>query len=241
MVGPSVVVICPADHASPSCTNNSSASASQHGADTTDDTVVKKENVKINSIGITDFARGRHTPEGYSHFTGSWEDLVFATLQAAQDPDNVKPGDAPGSCLVQVPSPGFYSSVIDLRENPDAKLWSVYEARRGEEEKFVQTFAEPGPGAIKLPAGIVNIVLFPHDLLGEDATGEFDFEIVSVNADPRYNGRLNIALPPTPITIERNAREKEGGTKAEYSVEKVLDSIEIWQHLVHIREQPKPE
>ena len=198
---------------------------------------------EIKSIGVTSFAEGRHTPEGYSHFQGSWGELCDLTLLAAQRPENVTPGDAPGTFLVQVPAKGFFSSVIDLRENPDAKLWATYEARRGEEEKFVQTFAEPGPGAVKLPAGLVNIVVFPHDMLGKDAATKCDYEVVSVNADPLLMAHAprdnDLALPPTPITILRNALEKDGGTKAEYSVDKVLYSIESWQHLVHIREQPK--
>ena len=170
-------------------------------------------------IGINDFVR-RQTPESkFSHFVGSWENVVElaeANFASAKD------GYRDGVVLVPVPFDGFYSGVVEV--TPETPLRAEFSARREGEDPFLSIVAVGGE---KLPAAAVDVVLYRRDVLLEEGPGgvstQAEWEIVSLNARATEGPE-----PLTPVAMARNFLELVGGTKATYSAEEFAAAIIYW-------------
>lgn len=170
-------------------------------------------------FGISDFVR-RQTPESrFSHFDGTWFELLDL-VQAAWDRGNYHPGYRPGVFLVSVSPLRFKSGVVDVTDT--TQLVAKFDARRPTEAPFLHIEAIGGE---KLPAKVVDIVVYAEEVLnenGECSTGT-DYEIVSINA------RATLYEEPlTPMAMARNFLGLPGGTAAEYSAAQFAEAIIYW-------------
>jgi len=158
----------------------------------------------------------RQTPESkYSHFAGTWEELKSLV---EGNFGQAKPGYRDGVILVSVPAEKFFSGVVEI--TPDTPLRAVFSARRKGEDPYVQVEAVGGE---KLPAKVVEVICYRHDVLGSDASTDAEWEVVSLNARPTDEPE-----PPTPVAMARNLLELSGGTKATYTAEELARSIIYW-------------
>src|SRR3989344_4243873 len=116
-------------------------------------------NIGINTLAL------RQIPESkYSHFAGTSEEL---SSLVEGNFDQAKPGYRDGVVLVSVPADGFFSGVVEV--TPGTPLKAEFSARRKGEEAYVQVTALGGK---KVPAKVVEIVCYRHDVLGIDASTE---------------------------------------------------------------------
>lgn len=149
------------------------------------------------TIAVSSFVR-RQTPESrFSHFSGSWDELI---TRVAAKFDRAVPGYRGGVVLVPVESEGFFSATVLLQEGD--KFAGVYEARQPGEQPRKATGVVGGQ---KMPARRVQIVLYSRGALAEnnentpgscgsactgatcracDGTTFADWEVISVNATP---------------------------------------------------------
>ena len=166
------------------------------------------------TIGVSDFVR-RQTPEApYSHFEGTWEELVEIVH------DNFKRGKQgykSGVLLVPVPPGRFRSSTIQV--TPETPLRAVYEARREGEARYLSVRAE----GTKTQAKHAFVVLYMKEILGAEATTDSEWEIVSINAR-----ESEAEEPMDPMTMARNFLELPGGTKGEWTAQQFAESIVYW-------------
>lgn len=161
----------------------------------------------------------RQTPDSpFSHFDGSWELLERLV---AQHFHRARPGYKDGVKLVLVPVAGFYTSIVQL--GAETPLEATFAPRREGEAPFIQVTV---PAAHKQLANAVEVVVYSHETLGNDASTDADWEIVSINARPTEEPE-----PMTPMAMARNFLELPGGTKAEYTAEEFAKAIVFWsQH-----------
>ncbi len=171
------------------------------------------------TIGINKFVLRQTAGSKYSHYVGSWEELRALTEKHFAE---AKPGYRDGVLLVPVPSDGFFSGVVEL--TPDTPLKAVFEARKKGEAPYVQVEAL---GGAKLPAKVVDVVLYRRDVLLADGADkvstEAEWEVISLNARPTEGPE-----PLTPMAMARNLLELPGGTKATYSAEEFARAIVFW-------------
>lgn len=157
----------------------------------------------------------RQTAESkYSHFSGSTNELLELVSHGFNFAKEVRDGVA----SVPVPPEKFFSGVVEV--TPDTPLRTVFSVRRKGEDPYVQVEALGGK---KLPAKVVEIICYRHDVLGSDASTDAEWEVVSINARPTDEPE-----PPTPVAMARNFLELPGGTKATYSAEEFARSIIYW-------------
>lgn len=169
-------------------------------------------------IAVNAFAERQTAESKYSHFAGSWDGLLRLVESNFV---NAKPGYRDGVVKVEVPAVGFFTGVTEVTGNTELK--AVYEDRRRGEMPYIQVVAV---GATKIPAAFVEVILYRHDVLGNDAsTSDADREIVSINARPTLEEE-----PMTPMTMARNFLELPGGTKAEYTAEQFAEAIIYWSN-----------
>ncbi len=175
-----------------------------------------------------EFVRRQTADSKFSHFTGSFESLeALVEKYFAYRTTGYKAG----VILVRVPADGFdtfgdceeigmfYSGVIQLDET--SELIARFEARRGEEEKYINVTAK----GYKIPAEYVEIVLYHRDVIIEDGDTppDAEWEIVSINARTTA-----LPEPMTPMAMARNMAGMAGGTKASYTAEQFMQSILYW-------------
>ena len=167
------------------------------------------------AIGINDMAR-RQTPESkYSHFGGSFDEL---SKLVEENFESATPGYRDGVVLVPVHADSFFSGVVEI--TPNTQLKAEFSARRKGEDPYVSVVAVGGE---KLPATVVGIVCYRHDVLGNDASTDAEWEVVSINARPTDGPE-----PMTPVAMARNFLELPGGTKATYTAEEFARAIMYW-------------
>ena len=152
----------------------------------------------------------RQTPSSrFSHFEGSWEELVAMVQEQWRDgqlsetisepwPDN------PGVKKVVLDPARFKSGVVKLERG--AKLWGQYEGRVAAEapRKSIWGYGE------KIQAEYVEVILYHRDLLEADphyGDPSAEWEIISINASPEET-----PCPIDPWTLCYNYFELSGGT-----------------------------
>lgn len=168
-------------------------------------------------VAVNPFCKRQTASSKYSHFDGSWDDLARLVQDHFADSEE-------GVVAVDVPTAGFFSGVTKLSEG--CELQAEFAARRKGENPYVQVTAIGGK---KVPASSVQAIIYSHVTLADDASGDADWEIVSINASA--TAKDGEAEPPTPVAMARNFLEIAGGTKREYTAEQFAEAIIFWsQH-----------
>lgn len=173
-------------------------------------------------IGINSFVLRQTADSKFSHYSGSWEELASLVERHFGE---AKPGYRDGVLLVPVPSEGFFSGVVEITPDTPLKITkATFEARRKGEDPYLQIVALGGE---KLPAKMVDVVLYGRDVLLEEGpdrvSTEAEWEVISLNARPTEEPE-----PLTPMAMARNFLVRPGGTKAEYTAEEFAHSIIYW-------------
>lgn len=166
--------------------------------------------IDINALALRQTAKSK-----YSHFAGTAEELISLV---EGNFNQQKAGYRDGVVLVPVSAENFFSGVVEV--TPDTPLRATFGARRKGEDPYVQIEAVGGE---KLPAKVVEVVCYRHDVLGADASTEAEWEVVSINARPTEEPE-----PLTPVAMARNFLELPGGTKATYTAEAFAHAIMYW-------------
>ena len=170
-------------------------------------------------IGINKFVLRQTAESKFSHYSGNWEDLKSLVEKGFGESNS---GYRDGVRLVSVPAEGFFSGVVEV--NGETPLKAIFEARRKNEEPFLQIVAIGGE---KLPAKVVEVVVYRRDVLLEDGpdavSTEAEWEVVSINARPTEEEE-----PLTPMAMARNMLVLPGGTKATYTAEEFAKAIIYW-------------
>jgi hypothetical protein len=170
---------------------------------------------KIHAV-INSFVR-RQTPESdFSHFDGTWDELVLRVSEAYIV---VRQGYRDGVILVRVNPDRFYTSVVELKEG-DQLVGEYIPRREGEEPRqSVRVLRK----ARKQLAKFVEIVLYRHDVLMEKNENDTDaeWEIISINAYP-----TDCEAPIELMTLMHNHFDSSGGTATKMSNDKFVAALE---------------
>jgi len=194
---------------------------------------IRDREIEVNSmsapatplIGVSDFVR-RQTPESpHSHFDGDWQELV--RLVEREWPQRKISPHNPEVSLVPMPAdllPRFYASLVQV--TPETPLQAQFKPRVEGELPFIQISA---PGAQKMPAKRVDIIVYSHDCLAKDGDApeprQADHYIVSINA-----ATSEADEPMHPMTMTRNFLGLKGGTQptVPYTAEEFAQAILFW-------------
>jgi len=164
---------------------------------------------KNTTIGASEFVKRQSEDSTFTHYKGSWSDLVNRTVEEFEAGNYIK-GYRDGVYLVQMNKhevplfktfdtyPMFEGMKLDAQ-------WARVPGREHEPSKLQVKILEP-----KIPCRFVDIVIYRKDILEEDkdnVTGA-DYDIVSIN------GRLKKDPSPIdPMTLVRNWLHLKGGTE----------------------------
>jgi len=189
------------------------------------------ENTKLD-VGFNKFVR-RQTPDSkFSHWTFSDEEMLKRIHDAWVQRT---PGYRPDVVLVPVDPTGFFTGVVVLNEGDNLR-GSFMPRQKGEAPRktfCLDTRDRDGkagsPRHRKAPAVSVEIVLYSREALAEDGeTAEFDWNIISVNANP-VEGKM----PIEPFTLMSNHFHDSGGTQTGMTndefVEALRDAYFFWK------------
>lgn len=165
-------------------------------------------------IGINSLALRQTQDSKYSHFAGTQEELISLV---EGNFEQAKPGYRDGVILIPVPAEGFSSGVVQV--TADTQLKAEFSARRRGEDPYVQVVAVGGE---KLPAKVVEVVCYRHDVLAADGDNSTnaEWEVISINARSTEGPE-----PMTPMAMARNFLGMPGGTKAEYTAQQFAEAI----------------
>jgi hypothetical protein len=170
-----------------------------------------------------DFVKSFNARHGtQSHYTGTWAELE-ALVTAHQDDFEPGTGSVDNDViLVNVPTAGFYSSVVTITDE-NKHLVSETETVRAEGEKpvIMKTIA-----ADKVPANYVQIVCYRADVLAADdsRTTDAEWEIIAILAN------VDKVTPMHPTTMLRNTNHDEGGTFREYTDQEWAEAYAYWDN-----------
>jgi hypothetical protein len=187
-------------------------------------------------LAISDFVK-RQTPDSeFSHFTGSWDELLLLTLQYWQ---HQKPGYREGVVLVPVPvgvPSRFFSNIVQLKAGD--MLEGVVRARQVGEEPRKSTGVVGGQ---KMPAVSVEIVCYAHHVLAENGeqSSDAEWEIISINASP-FAPDVQVPMPVG--TLIANHFQFSGGTATGMTAEQfeaaLRESATFWKDKAHVLGNP---
>ncbi len=173
------------------------------------------------TIGWSDFARGRHLPEGkHTWFAGTDQELLrrIRAGWARRRPGQGRT-DLSQVVIVPVDPAGFVGATVRVQE--DTPLHARFERRQRGEAGFVRVTAE----GEREPVRHAAVVLYSAETLQENEgrrTTDCDWEIVCLLAGPRE------VEPMDPLTMARNFLQQPGGTFAEYSALEFAEAIWYW-------------
>lgn len=174
------------------------------------------------TIAISNFVRRQTHASQFSHWTH--DDSTLRGL-VSDNFCNAQPGYREGVILVPVPPQGFYSNVVKMKDGDI--LLGVYKPRKDGEEPRKQTFVLNGE---KMPAVLVDVVLYRHDVLaeGDERSSDAEWEVISVNAE------IDDATSPIrPGTLMANYFLDSGGTATGLSfgefTKQLAESREYWK------------
>lgn len=176
---------------------------------------------KLVAAGL--FVKRQTKESGFSHYSGSWEELEDLVKAAMNDPLKVHPGYKDGVVLVDLTSNKFYSSIVRIDDS--VKISASFAARRIGEAPFIRLATK----AKKQEAKYVTVVLYRADVLEENNERETDaeWEIVAIKA--RVSEEED---PMDPYTMARNFLHLKGGTKGDFTAEQFAKSIVYWNNHV---------
>lgn len=183
-------------------------------------------------IAVNDFLKEAVEKTGGNRkFSGSFEELEART---SAHMDDWKPGmgSVDGDVrIVNLPTDGFYTEIVEITPENSLLLEAVYGARR-EGEEPVPTFILRGVEPDQ--AHSVGIVIYRADVLARDndRSSDAEWEIVAILADPKLSSGASVPMHPS--TMARNAAHLEGGTFREYTADQWLEAILFWQRHARI-------
>lgn len=183
-------------------------------------------------IAVSDFLKEAVEKTGGNRkFSGSFEELEALT---SAHMDDWKPGmgSVDGDVrIVNLPTEGFFTEIVEITPENSLLLEAVYGARR-EGEEPVPTFILRGVEPDQ--AHSVGIVIYRADVLARDndRSSDAEWEVVAILADPKLHNGASVPMHPT--TMARNAAHLEGGTFREYTSEQWLEAILFWQRHARI-------
>jgi len=175
----------------------------------------------METVACSEFVK-RQTPEsGFSHYDGTWSELQEIVVGSMRHPVLVREGYKKGVLLVKVPPVGFYSGIVELKE--DTKLLAKYAPRSIGEAPYVKV----GAKARKQKANYVEVVLYHSSVLEEDndRSTSADWEIICIKARVSEEEE-----PMDPYTMARNFLHMKGGTKGDFTAEQFAQSIVYWNN-----------
>ena len=176
-------------------------------------------------VAINDFVRRQVEGAGKTYATDlTFEEIVnHASVRFASG--YFKEGYRDGVVIVEAAdemTSHFVCSYVKIDQTTELKAESV--RRQEGEEPYIQIRAAIGS---PLPVGIVEFILYRHDVLAEnnENTTDAEWELISIQAVPEGVDQL----PMGPVTMMRNQLELPGGTKANYSSEQWAEAVRFWQ------------
>lgn len=186
-------------------------------------------------IKCSEFVKRQTKDSGFSHYSGSWEDLEKVVLECFRNERNVRPGYKTGVVLVDLSFTGFehlgkfYSAMVDITE--ETKLNISYAPRLRGEDPFIRISAH----ADKQETKFVTFVLYHKDVLAEDDDHSTDSEWELIAIKARMTPKEE---PMDPYTMARNFLHLKGGTKGDFTAQQFAESIVYWNS--HTMCQGKP-
>ena len=166
----------------------------------------------------------RQTPDsGFSHFTGTWEELEYAVCDAInrKKGNSIEPGYRDGVIIVHIPPWQFRSAIIRL--NKDSDLVAAYAARQEGEDTYVRMSVKSD----KQMANYASVVLYRSDVLAENnsRSTDADWEIICIRARAEEEED-----PIHPVSMARNFLQLKGGTAGDFTAEQFAKSIIYWSN-----------
>ena len=166
----------------------------------------------MTTIAMTNFARRHTMASPFSSVEGDDFDFLARQVEAHFDEGTDL---AKGVRSVRIPAANIYTATVNV--TPETEVIGKYEQRRPTEPKRFSLNAKNG---VKLPATTVDVILYSHAHLGDDAATDADWEIVSLNANNDQE-----AAPIDLFTLLYNEFGYEGGTAVGYSDEELVKKI----------------
>jgi len=177
------------------------------------------------NIVVNDFVKRQTAQSRFSHFEGSWNDLLKAVWWAWEDQT---PGYRHGVVCVRLSPTGFYSGVVCLKEGDS--LAGGFKPRQSNESprKFITA-----KGSEKTRAKSVQAILYSSKILAEGGDNQLppeddNWEIISINASP-----LDGEMPIEPSVLMHNHFGSDGGTDTYMSnsefVKALRESFVFWK------------
>ena len=165
----------------------------------------------------------RQTPSSrFSHFDGSWEellDMIRAEWRDGQLSETISEPypNQPGIKKMVLDPTRFKSGIVKLERG--AKLWGHYQGRVPAEapRKAIWGYGE------KIQAQYVEVILYHRDLLEADphyGDPSAEWEVISINASPEET-----PCPIDPWTLCYNFFELSGGTNPYMGVDGFVEQL----------------
>lgn len=178
-------------------------------------------------LGMTTFVRRQKPDSSFSHFDGSWDELLRL---AEANWENRRPSPQnPAVRLVRVEGV-FHNAMRELQPGEYAR---GERTRRRPDEDEVMDLVVTGDKGI---AGQADLVFYPHALIADDpdCEGEAEWHLVSVEVRDED-------LPMDPVTMARNQLGRPGGSVPDtpsgaYTSKQWAESV--WHHRLMVRVDP---
>lgn len=187
------------------------------------------------SIAVSEFVK-RQTPESeFSHFTGTWDELLTLVSQSFAN-GMTTPGYRDGVVLVNLQPTcwrdgdtplNFFTNIVQLKEGD--KLVGEYKSRQPGEEPRKSMRVVNGK---KITAKSVFVVLYRADVLaeGNERSSDAEWEIISLNASPFHT---DVEVPMPVGTLISNYFQLSGGTDTKMTPEQfrvaLQKSVMFWK------------
>jgi hypothetical protein len=177
-------------------------------------------------IGINEFAKRHKYYSSFSHFEGTWDELIHLVNENFQF---AKQGYRDGVLEVPVPPEKFRSPVTTLEEGD--VVFAKFEPRQEGEEPRISTLRTLDDLQFfrnKSEAKFANIILYRKDILGNETTTDAEWEVISINASTEENE------PQHFLSLMANHFGVSGGTDTNMSAEefetKLKESYMYWKN-----------
>jgi len=183
----------------------------------------------MSKVGINNFVRRQTAKSEFSWSLQTWESLA-ESVEFAIAKGKFKPGYRDGVLLVEATPGTLRTSIVPITADNAEAIDTEFKARRDGEAPFAQqTLHLDFHVAVDYVARSGEIVVYRSDVLGDDASTDCEWEIVSINASP-----TETPTPMHPTAMARNLLEREGGTAGEFTPEQFAESIEFWSNHVQV-------
>ena len=179
----------------------------------------------MEKVGVNNFARRQIKGSGKTYSSNLTFEEMALDAQNQMSKGKFNEGYRDGVRTVKASSvniKSFYCPYVKIDEK--TQLVSKVVRRQNGEQPYIQTRAISGT---PLDAESVEYILYRNDVLAEndENTTNLDWELISIHAIPKGIKKM----PMGPVTMMRNQKDLEGGTKAYYTSEEWADSVEFWQ------------